>query len=124
MSSSVSCPVVPLLSDCAVACAVSVLLLPPCSLIFEVWKFKPAFGSPSLPVHARVLTRPVSSTKVPFVSILATWKKSNRHNRRMSFAPLVRPVYSDSCRLLLLKSLLPVFRSTRCVLPHFLSVCL
>ena len=34
---------------------------------------------------------------------------SNRPNRRMSFAQLVRPACSDRCRLLLLKNLLPVF---------------
>ena len=45
----------------------------PCSLICEVWKFSPALGSPSLLTHALVLTLPVSSTKEPLVSSLATF---------------------------------------------------
>lgn len=72
-SSSVPSALNPLLSDCAIACMVSALLPPPCSLICEVWKFRPALASPSLFTHALVLTRPVSSTKVPFVSSLATF---------------------------------------------------
>lgn len=63
----------PLLSNSAVACVVSALLLPPYNLICEVCKFKPAFGSPSLLTQALGLTRPVSSTKVPLVSSFATF---------------------------------------------------
>jgi hypothetical protein len=69
---SLCCNLVVLLCS---SCTVSALLLPPCSLICEVWKFRPAVLL-RLCLSTLLYYSPVSSTKVPFVSSLATFADS------------------------------------------------